>query len=99
MRLVCDVRVSAASAWFDWRFPVIGLHPGGGNRRMLQELVGPQTAAAGAPCRRRLDAAQTEAAGPVLDVVADDHEVSTGAREDRAEGGSPRCEPGGSSPP
>ena len=27
------------SAWFDWRFPVIGLHPGGGNRRMLQELV------------------------------------------------------------
>jgi enoyl-CoA hydratase len=37
--LVCDVRVAAASAWFDWRFPVIGLHPGGGNRRMLQELV------------------------------------------------------------
>ena len=43
--------------------------------------------------------AQAQAAGPVRDVAAGDHEVSTGAREDRAEGGSPRCEPGGSSPP
>jgi enoyl-CoA hydratase len=39
---------------------------------MLQDLVGPQTAAAMALCRRRLDAAQAQAAGLVLDAVADD---------------------------
>lgn len=72
LALVCDVRVAGASAWFDCRFPAIGLHPGGGNLRMLQELVGPQTAAAMALCRRRLDAEQAQAAGLVLDAVADD---------------------------
>src|SRR5690348_11651420 len=51
MALVCDVRVAGASAWFDCRFPALGLHPGGANLLMLQRLVGPQTAAAMALCR------------------------------------------------
>lgn len=72
LALVCDVRVAGASAWFDCRFAAIGLHPGGGHLRMLQELVGPQTAAAMALCRRRLDAAAAQAAGLVLEATADD---------------------------
>jgi enoyl-CoA hydratase len=70
--LVCDLRIAAASAWFDCRFLGIGLHPGGGHLRMLQRWVGAQTAAAMVFAGRRLDAAAAHAVGLVLDVVADD---------------------------
>jgi enoyl-CoA hydratase len=85
LALVCDIRVAAASAWFDCRFPAIGLHPGGGHLRMLQQLVGPQVAAAMALCRRRLDAAAALAAGLVLtattdeDLLATAHDLARGA--------------------
>ena len=72
LALVCDLRIAAESAWFDCRFLGIGLHPGGGHLRMLQRLVGPQTAAAMVLAGRRLDAAAARSAGLVLDVVADD---------------------------
>jgi enoyl-CoA hydratase len=72
LALVCDVRVAGASAWFDTRFLSIGLHPGGANLRMLQELVGPQTAAAMVLCGQRLDADAAAAAGLVLSVHPDD---------------------------
>jgi enoyl-CoA hydratase len=71
LALVCDLRLAAASAWFDCRFLSIGLHPGGGHLRMLQRLVGPQTAAAMVLAGRRLDAAAAHTAGLVLDVTAD----------------------------
>lgn len=80
LALVCDLRIAAESAWFDCRFLGIGLHPGGGHLRMLQRLVGPQTAAAMVLAGRRLDAAAARAAGLVLDVVADD-QLSTAADE------------------
>lgn len=72
LALVCDVRVAGASAWFECRFPAIGLHPGGANLLMLHRLVGPQTAAAMALCRRRLDAAQAQATGLVLEATPDE---------------------------
>jgi enoyl-CoA hydratase/carnithine racemase len=72
LALVCDIHVAAASAWFDCRFAAIGLHPGGGNLRMLQQLVGPQVAAAMALCRRRLDADEAQAAGLVLEATTDE---------------------------
>jgi enoyl-CoA hydratase len=72
LALVCDLRIAAVSAWFDCRFLGIGLHPGGGHLRMLQRLVGPQTAAAMVLAGRRLNATAAQAAGLVLDVVADD---------------------------
>ncbi|HEY7273356.1 MAG TPA: enoyl-CoA hydratase-related protein, partial [Actinoplanes sp.] len=71
LALVCDLRIAAASAWFDCRFLRIGLHPGGGHLRMLQRLVGPQTAAAMVLAGRRLDAAAARAAGLVVDVIPD----------------------------
>lgn len=71
LALVCDIRIAATSAWFDSRFSAIGLHPGGGHLRMLQQLVGPQLAAAMTLCRRRLDAAEAQAAGLVLATTAD----------------------------
>jgi enoyl-CoA hydratase len=90
LALVCDVRVAGESAWFDCRFPAIGLHPGGGNLRMLQELVGPQTAAAMALCRRRLDAAAAQAAGLVLETTADDDLLATADALARAAAATPR---------
>jgi enoyl-CoA hydratase len=90
LALACDIRVAGASAWFDCRFPAIGLHPGGGNLRMLQELVGPQTAAAMALCRRRLDAVAAQAAGLVLEVSPDDELLTTADALARAAAATPR---------
>ena len=42
---------------------------------MLQQLVGPQTAAAMTLCRRRLDAPAAQAAGLVLTAAPDDKEL------------------------
>lgn len=90
LALVCDVRVAGASAWFDCRFPAIGLHPGGANLLMLQQLVGPQTAAAMALCRRRLDAEQARAAGLVLDAVAGDELLAAADALAHAAAATPR---------
>jgi len=90
LALVCDVRVAGESAWFDCRFPAIGLHPGGGHLRMLHELVGPQTAAAMALCRRRLDAAAAQAAGLVLEATPDDELLAVADALARAAAAAPR---------
>lgn len=90
LALVCDIRVAGSSAWFDCRFPAIGLHPGGANLLMLQRLVGPQTAAAMALCRHRLDAAQAQAAGLVLAATPDEELLATADRLARAAAAAPR---------
>lgn len=63
LALACDVRLAAASAWFDARFLRLGLHPGGGHTWMLDRLVGPQTAAAMVLFGERLDGVAAVAAG------------------------------------
>jgi enoyl-CoA hydratase len=90
LALVCDIRVAAASAWFDCRFPAIGLHPGGGNLRMLQQLVGPQVAAAMALCRRRLNAAEAQAAGLVLTATTAEDLLTTADGLARSAAATPR---------
>lgn len=72
LALACDVRIAAASAWFDTRFLKIGLHPGGGHTWMLERLVGPQTAAAMVLFGERLDGAAAAAAGLALRCVPDE---------------------------
>lgn len=44
--LACDVVVAAADARFDLRFLDVGIHPGGGYLRRLEERIGRQGAAA-----------------------------------------------------
>lgn len=46
LALACDIRVASPDARFDCRFARIGLHPGGGHTRLLNEAVGPQATAA-----------------------------------------------------
>ncbi|MFC7304000.1 enoyl-CoA hydratase [Streptomyces monticola] len=72
LALACDVRLAAASAWFDTRFLKIGLHPGGGHTWMLERLVGPQRAAAMVLFGERLDGAAAAAAGLALRCVPDE---------------------------
>jgi enoyl-CoA hydratase len=90
LALVCDLRVAGASAWFDSRFAALGLHPGGGHLRLLTQLVGPQTAAAMALCRHRLDAAAAQAAGLVLAATPDDELLATADALARAAAATPR---------
>ena len=90
LALVCDVRVAGASAWFESRFAALGLHPGGGHLRMLQDLVGPQTAAAMTLCRRRLDACAAQAAGLVLTAVPDGELLATADALAHAAAAAPR---------
>ncbi|WP_223167171.1 enoyl-CoA hydratase [Nonomuraea sp. SYSU D8015] len=71
LALACDVRIAAASAWFETRFLKLGLHPGGGHTWMLHRLVGPQTAAAMVLFGERLDGAAAVAAGLALRCVPD----------------------------
>lgn len=90
LALVCDVRVAGASAWFESRFAALGLHPGGAHLRMLQRLVGPQTAAAMALCGRRLDAAEADTAGLVLAATPDDELPAAADELARAAAAAPR---------
>ena len=90
LALVCDVRVAGASAWFDCRFPALGLHPGGAYLLMMQRLVGPQVAAAMALCRRRLDAAEAQAAGLVLAATPDAELLATADALARGAAATPR---------
>jgi enoyl-CoA hydratase len=46
LALAADVRVAGASARYLARFLELGLHPGGGHTWLLEQVVGPQTAAA-----------------------------------------------------
>jgi enoyl-CoA hydratase len=46
LALACDVIVVTPSARFDPRFLDVGIHPGGGHLRMLQQRIGMQGAAA-----------------------------------------------------
>ncbi|MCM2579631.1 enoyl-CoA hydratase-related protein [Streptomyces meridianus] len=77
LALACDIRVAGLSAWFDTRFLRIGLHPGGGHLRMLEQLVGPQTAAAMVLCGERLDARTAQERGLVLRAAPDDELLAT----------------------
>jgi enoyl-CoA hydratase len=90
LALVCDVRVAGASAWFDCRFPALGLHPGGANLLMLQRLVGSQTASAMALCRRQLSAAEAQAAGLVLAATSDEELLATADGLAKAAASTPR---------
>jgi enoyl-CoA hydratase len=90
LALVCDLRVAAASAWFDSRFLGIGLHPGGGHLRMLERLVGPQTAAAMVLCGRRLEAAAALTEGLVFATAADDELLTTADELARRAASAPR---------
>jgi enoyl-CoA hydratase len=90
LALACDVRVAGESAWFDCRFPALGLHPGGANLLMLQRLVGPQVAAAMALCRRRLDAAEAQAAGMMLAATPDAELLATADALARGAAATPR---------
>ena len=77
LALACDIRIAGYSAWFDTRFLRIGLHPGGGHLRMLEQLVGPQTAAAMVLCGERLDARAAQERGLVLRATPDDELLGT----------------------
>jgi enoyl-CoA hydratase len=90
LALVCDIRVAGTSAWFDCRFPALGLHPGGANLLMLRQLVGSQTAAAMALCRWRLDADQARVAGLVLETTNDEELLATAEGLARAAAATPR---------
>jgi enoyl-CoA hydratase len=46
LALACDVRIVCESTVFDSRFVHLPIHPGGGHSWMLDQLVGPQVAAA-----------------------------------------------------
>ncbi len=50
LALACDVRVASSKARFESRFIDIALHPGGGHTWMMQQLLGPQGAAAVVLC-------------------------------------------------
>jgi len=71
LALACDVRIAAASAWFETRFLKLGLHPGGGHTWMLHRLVGPQTAAAMVLFGEPLDGAAAVAVGLAYRCVPD----------------------------
>jgi enoyl-CoA hydratase len=55
LALACDIRVAGRKARFESRFIDIALHPGGGHTWMMQQLLGPQGAAAVVLCGEPLD--------------------------------------------
>lgn len=72
LALICDVRIAGRSALFDDRFLQIGIHPGGGHTWMLQNICGPQTAAAAVLFGQVLDGPEAERLGLVYRCVEDD---------------------------
>lgn len=72
LALACDVRITTPLARFDTRFPVIGLHPGGGHVWMLERLAGPQTAAAMLCFGERVDGVRAAELGLAWRCVAPD---------------------------
>jgi enoyl-CoA hydratase len=77
LALICDLRLAGRSARFDDRFLNLGIHPGGGHTYMLQNLCGPQTAAAAVLFGEILDGEAAARAGLVWRCVDDDDLVST----------------------
>src|SRR5690606_13918880 len=75
LALVCDVILAGTSARFDTRFLQLGIHPGGGHTWMLQQRVGPQTAAAMVLFGKVLDGPAARDAGLAWDCVPDDELV------------------------
>jgi enoyl-CoA hydratase len=75
LALVCDVRLAGRSARFDTRFLQLGIHPGGGHTWMLQQIVGPQVAAAMVLFGEVLDGEQAERVGLAYRCVDDDRLV------------------------
>ncbi len=66
LALACDVRLVGPKARFDARFLQLGLHPGGGMTWMVQQIAGPQTAAAMTLFGQVLDADAAVAHGLAL---------------------------------
>ncbi|MFC0452224.1 MULTISPECIES: enoyl-CoA hydratase-related protein [Rhodococcus] len=71
LALACDVRIAAESAAFDARFIQIPIHPGGGHTWMLNELVGPQAAAAVTLFGAAVDGARAKEIGLAWSCVPD----------------------------
>ncbi len=72
LALICDVRIAGQSARFDDRFLQIGIHPGGGHTWMLQNICGPQTAAAAVLFSEVIDGPEAERLGLAYRCVEDD---------------------------
>jgi len=72
LALACDVRVAGKKARFESRFIDIALHPGGGHTWMMQQLLGPQGAAAVVLCGEPLDGEAAVARGMAWKCVDDD---------------------------
>ncbi len=72
LALICDVRIAGRSARFDDRFLQIGIHPGGGHTWMLQNICGPQTAAAAVLFSEVIDGPEAERLGLAYRCVEDD---------------------------
>jgi enoyl-CoA hydratase len=75
LALACDVRIAARSARFDTRFLQLGLHPGGGHTWMMNQLLGPQGAAATVIFGDVLDGEGAERHGLAWRCVDDDRLV------------------------
>lgn len=72
LALACDVRIAGQRAKFIDRFLELGLHPGGGHTWMLQNIVGPQAAAAMVLFGEVLDGEAAATCGLAWRCVADD---------------------------
>jgi enoyl-CoA hydratase len=72
LALACDLRLAARRARFDTRFLQLGLHPGGGHTWMLQQIAGPQAAAAAVLFGEVLDGEAAQACGLAWRCVDDD---------------------------
>jgi enoyl-CoA hydratase len=72
LALACDVRIAGASATFDTRFLKLGLHPGGGHTKLLQDAVGPAAASAMILFGQVLNSRDAERLGLVFGVFEDD---------------------------
>jgi enoyl-CoA hydratase len=77
LALICDVRVAAARARFDTRFPQLGIHPGGGHTWMLRRAVGQSYAAAMLLFGEIVDGKEAERIGLAHRCVADEDLLTT----------------------
>jgi enoyl-CoA hydratase len=90
LALACDLRIAGRRAKFVDRFLELGLHPGGGHTWMLQNVVGPQTAAAMVLFGEVLDGAAAADAGLVWRCVDDDALVDEAVALAARASGAPR---------
>lgn len=90
LALICDVRLAGESARFDDRFLQIGIHPGGGHTWMLQNICGPQTAAAAVLFSEVLDGKEAERVGLAYRCVPDDQLLGHAQEMAARAGSAPR---------